>query len=171
MHSHLTRERRKVGGWALEDGGDTARTAWWTETGGGGGWGVEVEGKERARPNEGEMCQSSLLLSLHLCISGPVIPHGPARRSLASLSAVRYQTRSRPHSYVSLSLSSLSSKFPFPYPGSIHHPDDAIIKIKVLPWPALIFPSMTPSFFQFSGLCGSDLHLYRGHEDVNEMSV
>lgn len=31
--------------------------------GGLGGGGVEVEGRERARPNEGEMCQSSLLLA------------------------------------------------------------------------------------------------------------
>jgi hypothetical protein len=102
--------------------------------------------------------------------SGPAVPHGPARRSLASLSAVRYQTRSRPHSYVSLS-SSLSSSLIFPFPSSIQHPDDAIVKIKVLPWLALIIPSMTPHPFQFSGLCGSDLHVYRGHEDVNEMSV
>ncbi|EIM88701.1 uncharacterized protein STEHIDRAFT_52515 [Stereum hirsutum FP-91666 SS1] len=35
----------------------------------------------------------------------------------------------------------------------IEHPDDAIVKIK------------------FSGLCGSDLHVYRGHEDVDELHV
>lgn len=68
-----------MGGWALEDGGDTARTAWWTETGGRGG--VEVEGRERARPNEGEMCQSSLL-PLHSTAS-------PARSSHMDQLAVR----------------------------------------------------------------------------------
>ncbi|KAI0300581.1 chaperonin 10-like protein [Multifurca ochricompacta] len=36
---------------------------------------------------------------------------------------------------------------------TIQHPDDAIIKIK------------------FAGLCGSDLHVYRGHEDVNETHI
>ncbi|KAI0260723.1 chaperonin 10-like protein [Gloeopeniophorella convolvens] len=34
---------------------------------------------------------------------------------------------------------------------TIQHPDDAIIKIK------------------YAGLCGSDLHVYRGNEDVNEI--
>jgi hypothetical protein len=71
-----------------------------------------------------------------------------------------------------VSLSSSLSSSCFPFPNSIQHPDDAIIKIKVLlGLLRLIIPSMTPSPFQFSGLCGSDLHVYRGHEDVNEMSV
>ncbi|KAI0002547.1 chaperonin 10-like protein, partial [Russula compacta] len=38
-------------------------------------------------------------------------------------------------------------------PNSIQHPDDAIVKIK------------------FSGLCGSDLHVYRGHGDVSETHI
>jgi hypothetical protein len=71
---------------------------------------------------------------------------------------------------VSLSAAPASSSY-FPFLSSVQHPDDAIVKIKVLPWFALIIPSMTPYPFQFSGLCGSDLHVYRGHEDVNEMSV
>ncbi len=42
--------------WAPERGGDTARRALWVER-----WGGMVEWRrERARPNEGEMCQSSL---------------------------------------------------------------------------------------------------------------
>ncbi|KAI0050827.1 hypothetical protein FA95DRAFT_1555324 [Auriscalpium vulgare] len=36
---------------------------------------------------------------------------------------------------------------------TIEHPDDAIIKIKL------------------AGLCGSDLHVYRGHEDVEETHI
>ncbi|KAI9453180.1 chaperonin 10-like protein [Russula earlei] len=36
---------------------------------------------------------------------------------------------------------------------TILHPDDAIVKI------------------QLSGLCGSDLHVYRGHQDVNETHI
>ena len=131
-HSHLSKEVRKRGVWALEDGGDSARRAWWMRR----GEKREEEGRERARPNEGEMCQSSLLL---FSISGPVFPHGPPCRSLASLPAVRYQARSRAHSYVSLS-SSLPPPC-FPFQNSIQHPDDAIIKIKVLPWFALIIHS------------------------------
>jgi hypothetical protein len=93
MHSHLSKRVRTRRGLAPDSGGDSARKALWMRDGG-----DEGGGRERTRPNEGEMCQSGSLSS-----SGPEIPHGPARRSLASLPAVRYQTRSRPHSCVSLS--------------------------------------------------------------------
>lgn len=122
MHSHLSKWVRTRRGLAPDSGGDSARKALWMRDGG-----DEGGGRERTRPNEGEMCQSGSLSS-----SGPEIPHGPARRSLASLPAVRYQTRSRPHSCVSLSAPPASSSY-FPFPNSVHHPDDAIVKIKVLP--------------------------------------
>jgi len=47
-HSHLSKEGRKRRGWALDDGGDTARRAWWIETGGrGGGSGRESESEAK----------------------------------------------------------------------------------------------------------------------------
>ncbi|THH03731.1 hypothetical protein EW145_g6052 [Phellinidium pouzarii] len=55
----------------------------------------------------------------------------------------------------------------------IEHPDDAIVKVKVCVFIGSdsIKDSNISLGLQLSGLCGSDLHGYRGHEKINNIVV
>ena len=69
--------------------------------------------------------------------------------------------------YPSLSLL-YQSQYSFPHLRRIEEPDDAVVKITVRMLTRFREVSVTIDVIQLAGLCGSDLHIYRGHEEFDK---
>jgi len=51
------------------------------------------------------------------------------------------------------------------------HPAEKVIKVESLPIPKITHPDDAIVKIKLSGLCGSDLHGYRGHEEIHSVLV